>query len=217
MPSAFLDAFAPEDRRRLLSQARRRRFRRGEVVFHEGDPGDTLHLIDRGHVAVRRTTPMGDVGMLLVLGPGDVFGELAVVAPAARNATVSAIDAVETLAIGQSVLVAWRERSRDIDRMLISMLADEVRRLSAALMDALYLPVKDRMGGRLRELASAFPENEDGSVVIPLTQEELAQMVGTTRPTVNRLLKSAEQRGLLAIERGGVRMFAVADGDGRRR
>src|SRR5256885_8893412 len=74
----LLRSLSEEDRRRVLSAARRRRFARREVLFHEGDPGDTLHLIDKGRVAIRITTPLGDTATVGVLGPGDVVGEMAV-------------------------------------------------------------------------------------------------------------------------------------------
>ena len=95
----ILDVLSEDERQGFLRACRRRRFARNEVIFHEGDPGDTLHLIARGHVAVPRDDPTRrhrDAA-----GPraaGEFFGELAVVSPAARNATAVAIDAVETLA-----------------------------------------------------------------------------------------------------------------------
>ena len=86
-------SLTPDEQRRVISQTRRRRFRRGEIVFHEGDPGNSLHLIAKGHVAVRRSTPLGDIATLVVLGPGDYFGELTLVSPeSGRNATVVALD-----------------------------------------------------------------------------------------------------------------------------
>ena len=86
-----------ENRERLLAEMRRRRFKRGEVVFHEGDPGDTLHLIEKGHVAIRATTPLGDVATFAVLGPGEVFGDQALLTPSAkRTASAVALEAAET-------------------------------------------------------------------------------------------------------------------------
>lgn len=95
----LLQVLPAEGRRQVLSAARRRRFRRNEVVFHVGDPGDTLHLIVSGHVAVRVTTPLGDCATVAVLGPGACFGELSLLSPAPRSATVAALDALETLGL----------------------------------------------------------------------------------------------------------------------
>lgn len=200
-----LDVLSDDERKGLLASARRRTFRRNDVVFHEGDPGDSLHLVHRGHVAVRRTLPTGDVGTLLVLRPGDVFGELAVVAPAPRNATIVAIDGVETLMVSGAAFSEVRSRFPTIDRVLIQALASEVRRLSALLMEALYVPAEARILVRVVELARIFGgAARPGPVVVPLTQEELAQMAGTARPTVNRVLQTAQDAGELQIKRGRI-------------
>ncbi|MGH3874554.1 MAG: Crp/Fnr family transcriptional regulator [Pseudonocardiaceae bacterium] len=200
-----LDVLSAEERAGLLAVARRRAFRRGDPVFHEGDPGDAVHLVAKGHVAVRRTLPTGDVGTLLILGAGDVFGELAIVSPAPRNATIVAIDAVETLAISGAVFDDVRGRFPAVDRILVHALAAEVRRLSALLMEALYLPAEARILVRLVELTRVFGgKTAGGPVVVPLTQEELAQLAGTARPTVNRVLRATEEAGELRIERGRI-------------
>src|SRR5919107_6208391 len=98
---SFLEGVPEADRRRLLAATHRRRFARREVLFHEGDPGDTVHLLDRGRVAVRITTPLGDVSTLRVRGPGSVIGELALLGDAGsemprRMATVVALERTET-------------------------------------------------------------------------------------------------------------------------
>jgi CRP-like cAMP-binding protein len=208
---ALLEVLPADQRRHLLSWARRRRFKRGEVVFHEGDPGDSLHLIDKGHVAVKRSTPLGDVVTLLVLGPGDVFGELAVVAPGPRNATVIALDPVETLALYGDVFEELRQTHPAIDRVLLHALVREVRRLSVLLVEALYVPADKRIYLRLMELTRIFRVgDQDGPVVIPLTQEELAHLAGTTRPTANRVLRSAEEAGALRVGRGRIEVVDAA-------
>lgn len=106
----------PEQARLVLAQARRRRFARCEVVFHEGDPGETLHLIESGHVAVRVTTPLGDTATLRVIGPGGHLGELAVVSPAPRSATILALDPTETLALHRDEMNALRAKHPEVDQ-----------------------------------------------------------------------------------------------------
>ena len=207
----LLETLTAEQRRRLLSHARRRRFKRGEVVFHEGDPGDALHLVDKGHLAVKRSTPLGDVATLLVMGPGDFFGELAVVAPGPRSATVVALDPVETLALHRQVFDDLRQTHPGIDRVLIHALVEEVRRLSAMLVEALFVPADKRIYLRLGDLARIFSvPGQAGPVLIPLTQEELAQLAGTTRPTANRVLRSAEAAGALKVARGRIEVLDAA-------
>ena len=203
-----LDVLTPDERRALLSVARRRRFARNEVLFHEGDPGDTLHLLSKGHVAIRVTTPLGDVATVRVLKPSEFFGELAVISPAPRNATAAAIDAVETLAIHRDEFDALRDAHPAMERVLVEALVSEVRRLAVQLIDALYVPVEKRVWRRLAELAQVFGDG-DGTT-IPLTQEDLAQVVGTTRPTVNRLLRDGEEAGIVAVGRGRVEITDLA-------
>jgi len=205
--SSLLAVLSEEDRVELLRLARRRRFARGEVVFHEGDPGDTMHLIAQGHVAVRVTTPLGDVAMLRVLRPGEFFGELAVISPGPRNATVVALDRTETLGISKDQLDDMRSRRPAIDAVVIEALATEVRRLAGALTEALYMPSETRLFRRLVDLIALFGSETAPASVIPLTQEELAQLAGVTRPTANRILKQAEDDGAVRVSRGKVEVL----------
>jgi CRP-like cAMP-binding protein len=203
----LLTSLTPDEQRRVISQTRRRRFRRGEVIFHESDPGDSLHLVDKGHVAVRRSTPLGEIATLVVLGPGDYFGELVLVSPeSGRNATVVALDSTETLTLDRDQLDTLRSQFPTIDRFLLDALAKEVRRLSSLLSDALYVPVDKRVLRRLLEVANAYG-NKRPAEVIPLTQEDLAGLAGTTRPSVNKALRAVEEAGLIAMSRGEIRLL----------
>ena len=190
--------------RALLSVARRRRFDRHEVVFHEGDPGDTVHLIARGRVALRVTTPLGDTVTLRILGPGSLFGELAVLDPAPRNATVVALERTETLALHRDHFDELRQQHPEVDRMLLDSLISEVRRLSTQLLEALYVPVPQRVELRLIDLVHQYGGDGAGAVDIPLTQDELAELCGTSRTTVNRVLSGLEVDGLVTVSRGHV-------------
>lgn len=203
MEFALLSGIAEDARRQVLSHARRRRFRRGEVVFHEGDAGDTLHLVTRGRFAVRVTTPLGDVATLLVLGPGGHFGELAIVAPGPRNATVAALDDAETLSLHRDNVIELQRSLPSVATALVDGLVTEIRRLSHQLLEALYLPADQRVLRRLLDLISG-DEADAGPVTIPLTQDELAQLAGTTRPTANRVLRDAVDAGLVELHRGRI-------------
>jgi CRP/FNR family cyclic AMP-dependent transcriptional regulator len=204
---ALLAGVAEEQVHATLALTRRRRFARGEVIFHEGDPGDTLHLIDTGHVAVRVSTPFGDTATLRVIGPGGHFGELAVIAPAPRSATVVALDATETLVLHRDQIATLRHEHPDMDRLLLQAVVEEVRRLSVALLDAMYVPVPQRLSRRLLDLAALYPADTDGRTMIPLTQDDLAGLCGTTRPTVNQLLGKLTDRHLVDVARGRVTLL----------
>ena len=191
-----------DDVQAVLRTARRRTFSKGEVVFHHGDPGDSLHLVARGRFAVRVMTPVGDVATLGIRGPGESFGEMALVDPEAhRSATIQALEPAETLALAYSQLGHVRGA---VDRMLVVLLADQVRRSNQLLLDAFYVPAERRVLRRLLEL---------GDTVL-LTQEELAQLAGTSRATVNRVLRDEERRGALQLDRGRV---TVLDAEALRR
>ena len=191
-----------EEVRLLLSVARRRSFARNEVVFHHGDPADSLHLVTKGRFAIRVMTPLGETVTIGVRGSGDAFGEMALVSPEAkRSATIVALEEGETFAVYEGDFAELRSRHSAIDTALIAFLAREVRLLNERLLEALYVPVERRVLRRLNELARLYG-GSDGQVEVPLTQEALAEMAGTSRATVNRVLREEEQRGTVVLRRG---------------
>ncbi|HEY7966719.1 MAG TPA: Crp/Fnr family transcriptional regulator [Solirubrobacteraceae bacterium] len=197
----LLEGVPAEEVRRVLEIARRRTFERDEVVFHEGDPADTLHLIERGRVAARTTTRHGQRATFAVLGPGDAFGELALLGPKARrSATVVAIEPLVTQSIFEADFHRLRREFPQLTEVMIAMLAAYVRRLSAQLVDALYVPADLRVRKRVAELAERY-EEVDGEVVIPLRQEDIADLAGTSRATVNRVLREEARRGTVRLTR----------------
>ncbi len=186
------------DVQELLSIARRRTFSRHEVVFHRDDPGDSMHLVTRGRFALQIMTPLGDTATIGIRGPGDSFGELALVGDdARRTATAQALEPAETFAVYRAEFDRLRSRHPAVDRVLFAFLAAELRRQNELLLEALYLPVEQRLLRRLVDLGLLY-----GGEVVPLTQEQLAELVGTTRPTVNRVLRDEQARGSLRLERG---------------
>lgn len=188
----------------LLTIARRRTFSRGEVVFHRGDPADSLNLIRKGRFSVRIATPLGDTAMLDVLGPGDAFGELALLGREPdRSATVSALEPAETSSIHRGDFERLRREHPIVNDVLIGILTDRLRRLADQLVEAYYVPADRRVLRRVCELAELYGSGDgDGDVVIPLTQEEIAELAGTSRATVNRVLREAERRGTVELRRG---------------
>ena len=121
----------------------RRSYRRGETLFHAGDPGDSLHLIDKGRVAIRASSRAGDEAILVVLGRGDSFGEQALLNPTAtRTASAVALESVETRVLLRTDFTELRREQPSVERFLVEVLAAQVRRLSDQLMEALYLPVE---------------------------------------------------------------------------
>jgi CRP-like cAMP-binding protein len=203
----ILSSLSEEDRRRVLASTRRRKFGRREVLFHEGDLGDTLHLIDKGRVAVRITTPLGDVATLHVLGAGEVVGEMAVIHEGGRRtATVMALEPTETLSLQRDQFIELRRDHPAIDRFLIEVLAAHIGRADRHLMEALFVPVERRVLRRLLALTDVYGNPGDHSE-IPLTQDDLASLAGTSRATVNRVLRQAEEAGWVSLGRGRVKVL----------
>ena len=187
--------------RRVVSVAQRRRFGRNEVVFHRGDPADTLHLIARGRFASRMTTQLGETVTVAVQGAGEAFGELALVEPdAKRSTTVVALEAGETYSVGRDEFNALRERYPSVNDVLVRLLARRLRRQGDLLSEALFVPAESRVLRRVRELAQLYGGE------IPLTQEEIAGLAGTSRATVNRVLRAEAKRGTVEQRRGKTRV-----------
>jgi len=186
----------------LLTIARRRTFSRGEIVFHRGDPADSLNLIRTGRFSVSIATPLGDTAMLSVRGPGDAFGELALLGrEPVRSATVSALEAAETSSVHRADFERLRHEHPIVNDVLVGILTERLQRLSDQLVEAYYVPAERRVLRRMCELTELYRAG-DGEVVIPLTQEEIAELAGTSRATVNRVLREAERRGSVALRRG---------------
>ena len=155
----------------------------------------------RGRFAVRRSTPLGDVAILAVRGPGEAFGELALLGEATqRSATIEALEAAETYAVARSDFERLRHRRPEVADVLLALLASDVRRMNDRLLEAFYLPAERRIRRRVLEIAAMY--GDEPPITVPLTQEELAALAGTARATVNRVLRDEQARGTLELRRG---------------
>jgi CRP/FNR family cyclic AMP-dependent transcriptional regulator len=191
-----------EEIQHVLSVARRRRFARNEVVFHRDDPGDSLHLIVKGRFAIRIANPRGETVMMGLRGPGDHFGEMALVAKdRPRAATLVALEDAETFAVSKAEFDRLRIQYPGVNDVLLWLLAGEVRLLDERFLETMYLSAEKRLLRRLCELAEFYPR-ADGATEVPLTQEQLAELAGTSRATVNRVLRDEEERGTVELRRG---------------
>lgn len=209
MAGDVLGGLADEHRLLVLSRTTRRSFAKGDVLFFEGEVGDTLHLLQTGTVAVQTSTPSGDVVTLSVMGPGASFGEQALIRSDTRRiATIVALEACETLALHRHEFDDLRARHPAVDRFLVDLLAATVSRLSQQLVEALHVSVEERTVRRLIELVDLYgssrPPAPGVPVEIPVRQEDLANMVGTTRPTVNKLLRQMVTDGVVTLGRGRI-------------
>lgn len=205
MEFRLLQGLPEENVRRVIGAARVRKYSKNETLFHEGDPGRSVHLITKGRLAVRVTTPLGETATIDVLGAGDVVGELALLGgDQLRAANVVALEAVETLMLDQDVFAELRRDHPEVTEIVIRVLSARLKRLDEQLLEALYVPADVRVLRRLLALADLYGGDDD-SVTIPLTQEDLAGLAGTTRATVNRVLRREEkQNGSVSLGRGKI-------------
>jgi CRP-like cAMP-binding protein len=191
----LLRGVASEDRRRVLTIARRRRFQRGEVVFHQDDPADSLHLVVQGRFAMLRRTTLGEDALLAIRARGDAFGELALVSEERRSATAASFDEGETLSVYRTDFDELRAKHPSVDRVLVELLARQLQRMNQLLSEAFYLSAERRVLRRLLELGG------DGEPV-RVTQEQVAALAGASRATVNATLAAERRRGTIEVQRG---------------
>jgi CRP/FNR family transcriptional regulator, cyclic AMP receptor protein len=197
----------PEDVRRLLAIARRRTFRKGEVVFHRDDLAESLHLIVKGRFAVRITTQLGETALLDVLGPGEAFGELALLSPGSRrSATVESLDDGETLSVYRDDFALLQSEHPGVKDVLLRLLAEQLTRASDRIVEAHYTDAETRVRRRLHDLVV-----RQGQPAVSMTQEHLAEMAGTSRATVNRVLREEERRGAVKLSRGCTTVLDLED------
>lgn len=198
----ILSSLSDDERRQVLALARRRRFLRGEIVVHRDDPADTMHLVQTGCLAVRVLTPVGDMATLALVGPGDAVGEMGLVRDERmRTATIQALAPTETYALNRQTFDRLRREHPAVDALLVQILADRVAELTERLVDALYTPAPRRVATLIETLADSYRDGS-GDSTIPLTQEDLASLAGTSRLTVSRVLRGMRERGRIEVSRG---------------
>ncbi len=175
---------------------------RGEALFHEGEPGDRLYVVRTGKIKLGQRSTDGRENLLGVLGPGEMFGELSLFDLGPRTATATAITDAEVLELAHETLAERIRANPAVALPLLRTLAHRLRRTNEALGDLVFSDVPGRVAKALLDLSTRFGEPvEDGiRVAHDLTQEELAQLVGASRETVNKALADFAARGWLRRE-----------------
>ena len=199
---AVLSGISDDVVHEVVALSRRRGFERGETVFHNGDLGDSLHLISSGHVAVRVTTPLGEVATLRILGAGSHFGDIALLNGGRRTASIVALDRVETLELAGADITRLRKDHPAFERAILTFLAATVASLSNVVVETMYLPAPRRLARRLAELHDLY-----NGGAIPLTQDDLAGITGTSRQTINATLTEMRDSGVVELTRGRVHVI----------
>nr|WP_281386627.1 Crp/Fnr family transcriptional regulator [Jiangella mangrovi] len=189
---------------------------RGETLFREGDEGDRVYVVTEGKIKLGRTAPDGRENLLALLGPGQMFGELSLFDPGPRSATATAVTDTTLWSLSHADLTPWLTGRPEVARGLLLQLASRLRRSNDIQTDLVFSDVPGRVAKQLLDLSQRFgvPSEEGMRVVHDLTQEELAQLVGASRETVNKALADFVSRGWLRLEQ---RSVVVLDVDRLRR
>lgn len=208
--AGILQSVDPQVAADLASDLKPMSFPRRHTIFAEGEPGDVLYIVLDGKVKIRRRATDGRETLIAVLGPGDMFGELALFDPGPRTSTVTTLTEVHTLRMDRRALRVWIARHPEIAQQLLRVLARRLRRTNDALCDLIFTDVPGRIAKQLLDLATRFgtSTSETLRVDLDLTQEELAHLVGSSRETVNKALSDFTQRGW--IRQQGKTLFIVA-------
>jgi len=204
-------ALDDEAQQALLAQMSSSRLERGDILFREGDQGDTLYVIGEGKVKLGRTSADGRENLIAILGPGEMFGELSLFDPGPRTMTATAVAETQLMGLGNDSLTMLLSGRPEVAKALLAALAARLRRTNEHLADLVFTDVPGRVAKALLDLANRFGRPvEDGIMVAhDLTQEELAQLVGASRETVNKALADFATRGWLKLEARAVLLLDV--------
>ena len=200
--SPLFSGLEPEQARSVLDSLARLSVPRGDVLFHEGEPGDCLYVIRTGKVKLGRRSNDGRENLLAVLGPGELLGELSLFDPGLRTATATALTDAVVLQMGHDELAKWLATTPSVAEHLLRTLARRLRRTNEALADLVFTDVPGRVAKALLDLSQRFGQRAADGVRVAhgLTQEELAQLVGASRETVNKALADFATRGWIRRE-----------------
>ena len=200
--SPLFSALDDEAATALRASMSETRLRRGEVLFHEGDEGDKLYIVTEGKVKLGRTSSDGRENLLAIQGPGQMFGELSLFDPGPRSATVTAVTDATFSSLSHEDLLRWLDGRPAVARGLLAQLAGRLRRANDVVADLVFSDVPGRVAKALLDLADRFGRTADDGVHVhhDLTQEELAQLVGASRETVNKALADFVHRGWIQLQ-----------------
>ena len=207
----LFERMSPEEREELRGMMSQTTLRRGEVLFNEGDSGDRLYILLTGKVKLGHTSVDGRENLLAVLGPGEVVGELTLFDPGPRSTTATAVATTELLALEHNQLMGFIDSHPTLAKDMLRALAVRLRRTNIALADLVFSDVPGRVAKALLDLAERFGAPTEDGIHVPhyLTQEELAQLVGASRETINKSLAEFVSRGWIRLEGRAVTLIDV--------
>lgn len=184
----------------LAAQLRRRAFRRGTIIFHKDQAGDALYVVDSGRIRIFLPTPGGEELTVDVAGPGDVFGELALLDGRPRSASAESLEDAVTFSISREEFQKYLARNPRLAVSLVELLSSRLRHVTEYAESLAFLDVHARLARMLLEMAERYGVQKDGTEIdFDLTQADLGTMVGATRERVNRALAAFRAQGLIEL------------------
>lgn len=199
----------PSDFRQLEGRLSRRRYAAGQVLFHMGDEGGSLHVIERGRVKVTIPASSGEELILALLSQGELLGELSLFDGKPRTATVQALEETETICLHRDDLLDLLRSRFPVVVKVLEVLAQRLRNTDALLAESHFLDIRTRLARKLVALGESFGERE-GEVVrigVKITQRELASMIGATRESINKQLKALRDQQLVRFDGGTIEIL----------
>jgi len=193
---------APADLKQVAAVAREHLFPDGAVLAKQGQPGDELYIVVSGKVKIGQRSRDGQENLLTILGRSDMFGEMSLFDPGPRTASATTITEVRAVSMDRDALRTWIAERPEIAEQLLRVLARRLRRTNNDLADLIFTDVPGRVAKQLLQLAQRFGVQEDGTLRVThdLTQEEIAQLVGASRETVNKALGEFAHRGWIRFD-----------------
>ena len=175
---------------------------KGQTLFKEGDSGDRLFVVVEGKLKLGTSSGDGRENLLSILGPGDMFGELSLFDPGPRTATATAVTDSKLLSLANDQVIGWVTAHPEVSLQLLGRLAQRLRRTNEVLADLVFADVPGRVAKAIMDLGDKFGVKKDDGLYVnhDLTQEELAQLVGASRETVNKALADFTTRGWVRLE-----------------
>ena len=200
----------------LAAGLRRRTYQRGEVIFHQDDPGDRLHFVAEGMVKISIVSSDGRENDIALLSSGDCFGEMSVLNGGRRSATAVAVEATQTMTSTREDFITFLNEHVQVAIQIIALMARRLRNMDEMIGDMVFLDVPTRVAKKLLELANTYGESRDDQdlVTIPLGQEEVSRLVGSSREAVSRALATYRRMGLLTTSH---RRITINDMEGLER
>ena len=175
---------------------------KGSILFKEGDDGEHLYVIIDGKLKLGTSSGDGRENLLSILGPGEMFGELSLFDPGPRTSTATAVTDAKLLSLGHEKVIPWLKQNPEVSLQLLARLSQRLRRTNEAVGDLVFSDVPGRVAKALIDLGDRFGKTTPEGLLVnhDLTQEELAQLVGASRETVNKALADFAGRGWLKLD-----------------